>query len=241
LEQKQTAIFIATKLYRYFVNEDADKEHVDWLAGRFYKSGFDIQKMMDDIFTSHWFYDEKNIGTKIKSPVEYIVGLRRMLPLELQDENSLFLLQRLLGQVLFNPPNVAGWPGGKNWIDSSTLLLRMKIPEIITMNEPFNYRAKADDDLQMGRMDEAIEMKKRLNQYVKKGAVAATIAWDKVLPVFDNTPREKLESEIAGMLLQTKSRVAANIISPYLNDDTKEDYIKSAFTRIMCTPEYQLC
>ena len=47
-----------------------DEQKVDWLADRFYKSDYDIGKLMEDIFTSDWFYDEKNIGCKIKSPVE---------------------------------------------------------------------------------------------------------------------------------------------------------------------------
>ena len=75
---------------------------------------------MEDIFTSDWFYEEKNIGAQIKSPVELLVGIQRMLPMKLENEEALMLLQRVLGQLLFYPPNVAGWPGGKAWIDSSS-------------------------------------------------------------------------------------------------------------------------
>ena len=38
---------------------------------------------MEDIFTSDWFYEEKNIGTKIKSPMELLAGIQRMLPMTL--------------------------------------------------------------------------------------------------------------------------------------------------------------
>ena len=31
-----------------------------------------------------------------------------------------------MGQTLFVPPNVKGWPGGKDWIDSNTLLIRQE-------------------------------------------------------------------------------------------------------------------
>ena len=47
-----------------------DTAKVEWLADRFYKNDYDISKLLEDIFTSDWFYDEKNIGAKIKSPVE---------------------------------------------------------------------------------------------------------------------------------------------------------------------------
>ena len=89
----------------------------------FTKDNYNITKLMKDIFTSDWFYDEKNIGTKIKSPVELIVGMQRMLPMKLENDEVAIIIQRLLGQILFYPPNVAGWPGGKNWIDSSSLML----------------------------------------------------------------------------------------------------------------------
>ena len=120
LSQKQTAKFITQKIYKFFVNDNVDEEKVNWLADRFYQSNYDISKLMEDIFTSDWFYDEKNIGSKIKSPIELMAGIQRMLPMKLENEEALTFLQRALGQILFYPPNVAGWPGGKTWIDSST-------------------------------------------------------------------------------------------------------------------------
>jgi uncharacterized protein (DUF1800 family) len=63
LEQKQTAIYITRKIYRYFVNDIVDEKKVEWLANRFYAGRYDIKKLMEDIFTSEWFYEEKNIGT----------------------------------------------------------------------------------------------------------------------------------------------------------------------------------
>src|SRR3954468_24011627 len=149
LEQKQTARFISQKIYRFFVNDTLDQQKADWLADRFYKSDYDIGKLMEDIFTGDWFYDEKNIGCKIKSPVELLVGIQRMLPMKLENEEALLLLQRLLGQILFYPPNVAGWPGGKTWIDSSTLMMRMRIPQLINDRDEFNIKPKTDDDQMM--------------------------------------------------------------------------------------------
>ncbi|OYW18695.1 MAG: hypothetical protein B7Z54_05550, partial [Sphingobacteriales bacterium 12-47-4] len=111
LAQKQTARFITRKLYRFFVNEQVDEAKVEWLSDRFYQSNYQISKLAEDIFTSDWFFDEKNIGSHIKSPVELLVGIPRMLPMELENEESLLFLQKALGQVLFYPPNVAGWPG----------------------------------------------------------------------------------------------------------------------------------
>lgn len=78
------------------------------------------------------------------------------------------------GQVLFFPPNVAGWPGGKSWIDSSSLMLRLRIPQILTANEMPDIRPKADDDVMMGQMMEANV--KRMKQAAKGGTATLTIS-----------------------------------------------------------------
>ncbi len=150
LEQKQTAKYITKKIYKYFVNEKVDDEKVEWLSNRFYQNGYDIKKLMEDIFTADWFYEEKNIGTKIKSPIELLAGIRRLLPMEMENDQAQLLFQKTLGQILFYPPNVAGWPGGKNWIDSSSLMLRLRIPQILTANDVMDIQPKSDDDVQDG-------------------------------------------------------------------------------------------
>jgi uncharacterized protein (DUF1800 family) len=75
LDQKATAKFITRKIYKFFVNEKVDDDIVNRLSTNFYASGYDIKKLMTEIFSSSWFYDQKNIGNRIKSPVELMVGI----------------------------------------------------------------------------------------------------------------------------------------------------------------------
>ncbi len=131
LEQKQTAYFISNKLYKYLVNEVPDPEHVNAMADVFYQSDYEIKPLLEYVFTADWFYEEKNMGNMIKSPVSFLVGLNRQFYISYQRPEVLLEFQRALGQVLFYPPNVAGWPGGRNWIDSSSLMYRLKIPSIL--------------------------------------------------------------------------------------------------------------
>lgn len=240
LEQKQTALYITKKIYRYFVNEKIDDGNITWLSNRFYQNNYDIKKLMEDIFTGEWFYEEKNIGTKIKSPVELIAGIRRLLPLTLQNENVQLLFQRALGQILFYPPNVAGWPGAKNWIDSSTLMLRLRMPQIITANEAISIRPKSDDDTMMGQMMEN-KIAEGLNKsYADKGA-AAIVDWESVTNIFKTVTRENLLAKISDTILQTRGRVSTALLATYLNNENRENYIKSTIINLMSTPEYQLC
>jgi len=237
LQQKQTARFITQKIYRFFVNENVDAAKVDMLSERFYKNNYDIKKLLEDIFTSDWFYDEKNVGNKIKSPVELLAGIRRLLPMQLQNDMAQLFFQKTLGQVLFYPPNVAGWPGGKSWIDSSTLMIRLRIPQIITANEALDIRPKTDDDEKMGMMIE--EKLKKVQAQVKDAT--GVVDWAAVSKVFESTPREKLLQKISETVLQTRSIVSTDLLNKYLNQASRENFVKSVVINLMSTPEYQLC
>ncbi len=240
LEQKQTALCITKKIYRYFVNEKTDDVKISWLANRFYESDYDIKKLMTDIFTSDWFYEEKNIGIKIKSPIELIAGIRRLLPMELQNSNGQLLFQRALGQILFYPPNVAGWPGGKSWIDSSTLMLRLRIPQIMTANEAINIQPKSDDDTMMGQMM-SNKMTAQVNNAFAAKTGITTVDWNTVIAIFESVPKADLLAAITAAVLQSSSKINVALLTKYLTNDSRENYIKSALICLMSTPEYQLC
>lgn len=238
LEHKQTATYITRKIYRYFVNDVPDENNITWLSNRFYQSSYDIKELMKDIFTSDWFYDAKNIGCRIKSPVELIVGIRRTLPMQLENEQVQLLLQRLLGQILFYPPNVAGWPGGKNWIDSSSLMFRLRIPQLISDNDEVALKPKDDDDQMMGMKD-----KPGMKGMGKKGGqiIAANVDWDTYTKKFEKVPREKLLTAISGILIQGVEPVSDQILNKYIDASGRESFIKTATIQLMSTPEYQLC
>ena len=243
LQQKQTAKFVTKKLYKFLVNEQPDEAKVEWLADRFYKNEYDISKLLEDIFTSEWFYEEKNIGAKIKSPIELLAGIQRMLPMKFEREEALLLIQRSLGQLLFYPPNVAGWPGGKSWIDSSTLMMRMRIPLMLDERDEFNIKPKDDDDQMMGRKDNnndpkatATKVLGRLNK-----PILVNIDWSLYTKSYESIVRESLLENITGTLLQAKSRVSPELIKQFSDQTGRENFIKTVTLQIMSTPEYQLC
>ncbi|HEX6846155.1 MAG TPA: DUF1800 domain-containing protein [Chitinophagaceae bacterium] len=239
LSQRQTAKFITQKAYKFFVNDKVDEEKVTWLTDRFFQSTYDIGKLMEDIFTSDWFYDEKNIGCKIKSPIELIAGIQRMLPMQLENEEAMTFLQRALGQALFYPPNVAGWPGGKAWIDSSSLMLRMRIPLLINDVDELNVKVKDDDDQMMGRKIQEEKMKSM--GIAKRSVIKANIDWKEYLKHFEKVQKEQLIGSIASNLFQTKNNVSNELIMHYADVGSRQSFIKTATLQLMSTPEYQLC
>jgi len=241
LEQKQTAVFITRKIYRFFVNDIADEEKINFLSGRFYDSGYDIRALMINIFSSSWFYDQKNIGSQIKSPVLWMVGLRRQLPMEIQNPAVQLVMERLLGQVLFAPPNVAGWPGGKHWIDSSSLMLRMQLPGIISRSDVILSQPKDDDDIMMGMRDQALA--RNIKKLKNPGGqfFQAKIFWDKYVRNFNDTPDGGVYDAIRDLLLQKVSAINENEMIKYIDESNREKRIESITIRLMGTPEYQLC
>jgi uncharacterized protein (DUF1800 family) len=235
LEKKQTAVFITRKIYRFFVNETVDEQRVLLLAEKFFQSNYDISALMRAIFSSDWFYDAKNIGCRIKSPVELLAGIQRVLPMKVENKAVFLLMQNLMGQLLFYPPNVAGWPGGKSWIDSSSLMLRLRIPAMFSDTQELNMSPKADDDQQMGMAD---TLKKPGGQ---KQLIRADIQWEKYIPRFSGVPREALLPAISNLLLQTPYTNVTGTIEKHIDGSSRENFIRSATIRLMSTPEYQLC
>ena len=149
--------------------------HVNAMADVFYNANYEIKPLLEYVFTADWFYDDKNTGNLIKSPVEFLVGLNRQFYITYQRPEVLLEFQRALGQVLFYPPNVAGWPGGRNWIDSSSLMYRLKIPSMLLNGGLIDFTGKADPE------DEAYLATVRNRQSMVNTKVQAQPDWDKFL------------------------------------------------------------
>jgi uncharacterized protein (DUF1800 family) len=240
LEQKQTARFITEKVFRYFVHDEPDQSRVSWLADRFYASRYNISQLMEDIFTADWFYDARYLGAKIKTPVEFLAGLQRILPMEFEKPEVQLLYQRLLGQVLFYPPNVAGWPGGRNWIDSSSLMYRLRLPRLLHDDDTFSARPKDDDDVMMGERDPDSAARAQRAAAARKGMVNVDIDWTAYTDQFRGVDKEKLPAAIASTLL-TAGRIDLDTILRYTEKDSRENYIRSMTVALMSLPEYQMC
>lgn len=226
LERKETAYFVSNKLYKYLVNETPDPEHVQAMADVFYQSGYEIKPLLEFVFTSEWFYDEKNTGCLIKSPVDFLTVLSRRFYISYDKPQVLLQFQRALGQVLFYPPNVAGWPGGRNWIDSSSLMYRLKIPSLLLNGGIINFKGKTDPE------DEALLAGQQRRERFVNIAVDAKPDWKKFL---GEIPAGTDAGKLAALLLECKPGPAlmANI--------HRQPDLKALAIDMVSTPEYQLC
>lgn len=134
LAQPAAAEFIVGKLWREFVSPTPDSVEVRRIAGVFRNSGYDIRTALRALFGSEAFWAADNRLALIKAPVDIVAGTLRSegvrLPAD-SDPRLPVLALRNMGQDLFAPPNVRGWPGGDAWVDASSLLARKQFLERI--------------------------------------------------------------------------------------------------------------
>ena len=124
MEHPATAQFVCRKLFTFFVHDDPEAATLTSLARTFNDTRYSVKAVMRQILTSPDFYSSKAYRAKIKSPAEFVAGTVRVLGIE-TDGRPLNALTDRMGQILFSPFDVSGWPGGAAWINSSTLLQRL--------------------------------------------------------------------------------------------------------------------
>lgn len=124
LGNPRTASFITAELWREFVSPTPDEREVARIAAHFRASGYDIKTVLRDLFTSDAMFADASRGALVKSPVDIVVGSLHTLRIVPDDMRPYALACAAMGQNLFAPPNVRGWPGGDAWINSGTLLAR---------------------------------------------------------------------------------------------------------------------
>lgn len=120
-----TPQYISGKLYKFFVRDDLSPELRAALGSRLRESHYDIAPLLETIFLSKDFYADTSRGSRIKSPVEFVVSTYRKLgQTHLPGAPDFNRVTEALGQHLLFPPTVAGWSYGRSWITPSLLIER---------------------------------------------------------------------------------------------------------------------
>jgi uncharacterized protein (DUF1800 family) len=235
MENPHTATFITEKIYTFFVSDVPDAVRIRELSEYFFKSDYNIAGLLEKIFTSGWFYSPEVIGAKIKSPIELLVGLQRQFQITYADERSPLILQRVLGQELFHPPNVSGWAGGRNWIDSSTLAYRLRIGPALIQDAALEISLKPDDDAEPSKPFTSRKDGLRLAR-----AIASLQGLQQILVKVDD---KDLTVVLSNYLLQIPLKpemlrmLQQNVDSIAL----RPDKIRAITLQLLSIPDYQVC
>ena len=154
LAQPVTAEFVSAKMYRFFVREDIAPAVRTELGRTLRDNHYQIKPLVKRVFLSKDFYSASSTGTQIKSPVPLVVSTYKKMGLrEVPTVPDFGQMTASLGQSLFDPPNVAGWAGGRTWITPATLLQRGNLFRGVLFPDQKNFRPP---DRSMGGTDARI-------------------------------------------------------------------------------------
>ena len=130
-ERPETAEHIGRKLWRFFAVPEPSPELIERTSRIYFASDGDIREVVRTILRSEEMYSDEAYRTRIKSPVELVIGTAKALELP-SDGRFEMAFTRRMGQLLYDPPNPAGWAGGAAWINSNTMLARSNFANELT-------------------------------------------------------------------------------------------------------------
>lgn len=120
------ARFMAEKLYRFFVYSNPagnDYGVIEEMAQIFLDNDFRVEPVLSTLFRSAHFFDNLNLGAQIKTPAEFTAGLAR----QIAEPEDMAGAMNEMEMVLFDPPNVSGWPGYRDWMTTNTYPIRSDV------------------------------------------------------------------------------------------------------------------
>jgi uncharacterized protein (DUF1800 family) len=124
--QPAASRFLSAKLWAFFAGRPPQPSLAEQLARHLREVEFDTRAFLQTVFLSRAFHDRAVRGQMIKSPVQWLVGTCLHLQVPLPPGRFVELTLREQGQILFAPPNVRGWEGGRSWINTATFRHRQE-------------------------------------------------------------------------------------------------------------------
>ncbi len=145
LQQDATAALIVHKLLTHFVTPTPSDTTVLRLAAGYRRTKYDTRSLLRDVFTSPEFTAASSYRGLIKTPTEFMVHTVKALG----DKSISRVIAQAgpgMGQALFDPPSVGGWPENESWVSSNTMLARAnfvtmalqalkKVPSVATAHQ----------------------------------------------------------------------------------------------------------
>ncbi len=207
LARPEAAEFIAAKLWKELVSPAPDRAELARAAQVFRDSRYEVKPLVRALLLSHTFWAKENRGSLIRSPVELVVGTMRTFDIRPPSLRPAAFASALLGQNLLAPPNVKGWPGGEEWINSTTLLGRKQFVERLF---------RADD-----RMAQVLPLPWEGAGGGSDGVAMKSDPLPGPLPLRDRSPRERenamqrrMERGLAAYAVNADSSAAAKAEDP---------------------------
>ncbi|HZU37117.1 MAG TPA: DUF1800 domain-containing protein [Gemmataceae bacterium] len=232
LAQPACARFLVRKLYHYLISESTDPPDalLEPLCKTFRQSNYDVAALVRTMLASRLFYSEHAFRQRIKSPVEYVVGAVRAVygaypegdpdyqPLPPQ---VLVRWVNDMGQRLFAPPNVKGWPGAQAWLNTSTVLERDNFAAALASGSLWSHAPAG------ATPPKAFDAARVVHEEGARGAEdAVRVLLDLYVP--------------GGVRPTTRTKLVAFVANGSATGPTFDQRVREAVHAILTMPEYQL-
>ena len=122
----ETARRLARKFWNFFISEihPPDPAFVTSTANVYLQSGTRIGPVVYSILNSPWFNDPAVHHARYSWPAEFVVRAIKEVGWQNFSLDKARAPLANMGQALYEPPNVGGWPLGAGWFSTSTMLAR---------------------------------------------------------------------------------------------------------------------
>ncbi len=240
LQKPECAKFLAKKLWEFFAYQDPEPEIIARLAEVIRLCDYEMRPVLMKVFSSEEFFSERAMRTQIKSPVQWLVQNARIFETDFPPPYVLFFAMRQLGQMLFNPPSVKGWDGGKAWISTSTLLARYNLAGLLVESAGPDLMIgiqKSVRDLGFDPMNDAAPSVRMPD--------AGPLDVAKIAPAALRAEPEKLVDALVLRLFQAplvgRSRDAFLEYLRAKAQPANDEAVRGLLHLMMSTPQFQLC
>jgi hypothetical protein len=225
LDHRACAPYVAGRLWNFFGYENPEPAITQGLGQVLRENKYELRPMLRAMFTSQAFYSDKAIGTQVKSPVQLVVGTSRLLGLEAPVGRGLGDALQKMGQVPLDPPNVKGWPGGRAWINTSTLFVRYNTAVRMVSGEgmPAQRRPRLGDFGGRGGGSGG-------------GSAAATID-----SLARKEPHEIVDAWVARLIQRPIESEKRRVLIESLGETPNDEAVRKMVQLIVSMPDYQLC
>ncbi len=219
LKQEATPMFIVRKLWSFFAYPEPEEKIVRGLGATLAKQNYQLAPVLREMFRSRAFYSEKAMGSRIKNPVELFVGLVHDLDLspneKLWKKGESALSE--MGQNLFYPPNVSGWPSGREWINTRWLLSRFNTAGELVLKDRYSFEPESYVS-SFGNQSVGNAMDEICNRLLSRDLSSAD------------------QEEIRKVLVPD-----AGADDPFKPSDVSGDSLRNGLHLLLSTAEYQFC
>ncbi|PTX91077.1 DUF1800 domain-containing protein [Opitutus sp. ER46] len=231
--QPAASAFLPAEMMRFYLSNDPiPSEHLTALGDEWRRHDFNLRWLTHRFFGSQFFYAAEFRANYIKSPIQFYLGLLQDLGLDVPPIPRMTINPlRQMGQLLFYPPNVRGWVGGKTWINSATIAARRQFVESV-------FAGIKESVL---NADELMDLKAARAAGASRFSVTddAFASLSKLPPA--DSAAELTERFLAAPAASALREVLAGYISAGASAPNRPPAVRRAAAILLQSPSYQLC